>query len=354
MTIAQNIDKATFLDYIETNSDGSQTIKGILELRLSGERDTLCAYRIHVKSQIAIIADLPGSYPTIVNGIKVANLLINKYFQHYNLNPKSIIWVQQSEHYGIEDRTDLRRPFFMDRNYFSEFIMNWNGKSYQLPEGQDRLPRYKLHNVEKQFLESDVFGTVEDIANKLNWKRNINRIDIEYRIERVINSDLKIIKTIYFWEHPDYPAHCLVRILLHRQQAFVLITEIRSNIPPDRDNASSHTARKCMSIVINGIYEKFRQELAPYSLKDINWIYEYGFCSTFGERSGWAYSNYYSELYLLDPSWDNNDRSNPNFKLGKNPLDGDEITDPNYISLLRSEVFGEAEDSFNELGWRNC
>ena len=356
MTIAQ--DKYCYTD---TNLDGTHTIKGILEFTDVDERDTACVFRVHLESKTVLICQLvhlPCSLKAQDN--IVPNLIWKQQLESTGIQPSDIRWFNHCGTFsGHSGRADIRRPY-QDINprthqryhYYTPVLIQWDGSKFEYANPDKIRGEAVTDKSQIQFLESH-FGTVEEITDRFNWRKGINRLDIEYRIDRVNSDGSKTIKTIYHWEHPDYPSHCLLRILLHPKRAIIMMSSLKSNIPPHRSvygNQPINTLGECLIQVVNGIYQQYQYELSQYQRENTIWIYEHGDFSSPDDRYICHEPSYFRLVNLawngstLDYLYSEDDEDNDNYAR---------INNKSQIDFFRSSRFGTIEESLNELGWLN-
>jgi hypothetical protein len=357
MTIAQ--DKYCYTD---TNPDGSHTIKGILEFTDLDGKDKACVFRVHLESKTVLLSKLVGlHYSSLAENDIIPNLIWKQYLESTGIQPADVRWIK---HGGTFDgcsgsSVDIRYPYRAidpetqrPRNDYDLAFTEWNGNKFELSQIRLKQDRIILDKSEIQFFQS-YFGTVEEITDKFNWRKGVNRLDVEYRVDRVNSDGSKTIKTIYNWEHPDYPSHCLLRILLHPKKAIIIMSSLQSNIPPYRDvyrNQPINTLYECLIEVVNGIYQEYQYELSQYQRESTVWIYEWGEFSTPDNRGVWHEASYFELVNLvwngstLDYLYSEDDDDNNNYSY---------IENKSQIDFFRSSRFGTVEESLAELGWFN-
>jgi hypothetical protein len=334
--------------YIDTNSDGSRTLKAIVEHVNEEGSDTASLIRFHIDSQTVLIAGLCNNHYSFAKE-EVLNQVWYQYLNPTGVNPLTIKWVEHDIRLGD---IDIRHPF---RNinyrinkyqeYYRWMLPHWDGDKFIYLNPDDKFGEDIYDDSQKQFFKEH-FGTPEEITEKFNWRKGINRLDIDYNIQKVNEDGSTILKTILFWEHPDYPAHSLVRIWCRSKTAIVIITEPLSNLPPTQnigyDPSSTNHVERHLPQVIGEIRTKYSHLLSPYQADDIGWFLETKLAHSF-EDEGRGYG---SLIKIL--------------KLRKDELEKIEI-EKIYIKdsqrelqiFLRSEPLGTAESSFQELGWFN-
>ncbi len=356
MTIAQNK-----YYYTDTNPDGTYTIKGILEFTDIDGRDTACAFRVHLESRTVLISQLvhlPCSFEA--QDIIAPNLIWKQHLESTGIQPSDLRWFNHHGAFsGHGGRVDIRRPY-QDINprthqryqYYIPVLIQWHENKFEYINSKEIRGESIHDKLEIKFPESS-FGTVEEITDRFNWRKGISRLGIEYRVDRVNSDGSKTIKTIYHWDHPDYPSHCLLRILLHPKKAIIIMSSLKSNIPPHRSvygDLPINTLGECLIQVVNGIYQKYQHQLSEYQQKNIIWIYERGEFSTPDDRSIWHEPSDFKLVNLvwngsiLDYLYSEDDEDNDNRTYIENKA---------QIELFRSSRFGTVEESLTELGWFN-
>jgi hypothetical protein len=355
MTIAQ--DKYCYTD---TNPDGSHTIKGILEFTDVDGKDKACVFRVHLESKTVLCSQLVGlHYSLLAKCDIVPNLIWKQHLESTGIQPTDLQWIQ---HRGTFDgccgsNVDIRYPYRdidpetnESINYYNPAWIEWNGIKFERPKPE---PNWNKPSLDKIEFPRSLFGTVEEITAKFNWRKGVNRLDVEYRVDRVNSDESKTIKTIYHWEHPDYPSHCLLRILLHPKKAIIIMSELQSNTPPHQSqrNEANNSLYKCLIQVVNGIYQKYQYELSQYQRENTIWIYEWGEFTDPGDpRDIWHEPSYFqlvnlvwngSTLNYLDSEDDGDNKNLPYIK------------NKSQIDFFRSSRFGTVEESLTELGWFN-
>lgn len=345
MTIAQ--DKYC---YIDTNSDGSKTLKAIFEFVNKDGEDAACLIRFHLESQIILISSLYGDYYSF-DEEEVLNQLWHQYLKSTNADPCNIKWI---EHDIKLDDVDIRHPFrnvdYYDntyQEYYRWLLAQWDGDRfiYSNPSPSDKFGEDIYDDRQKLFFK-EYFGTPEEITDKFNWRKGFNRLDVDYTIQKVNEDGSTILKTILFWDHPDYPAHSLVRIWCRNNTAIVIITEPLSNMPPEQNigyNASStNHVEHHLPQVIAAICAKYSYLLSQYQSDNIGWFLETQLSHSFEDEK----QNYDSLMKTLRLRKD---------ELGELEIEKIYIEDSQTESqtFLRSEPLGTAKSSFKELGWFN-
>jgi hypothetical protein len=356
MTISQNK-----YCYTDINLDSTHTIKGILEFTDVDGKDTACVFRVHLESRTVLISQLvhlPCSFEAQDN--IAPNLIWKQHLESTGIQPSDLRWFNHCGTFsGHDGKADIRRPY-QDTNprthqqyqYYTPVLIQWRENKFEYINPKEIRGRSVHDKLQIKFSES-YFGTVEEITDRFNWRKGINRLDIEYRVDRLNSDSSKTIKTIYHWDHPDYPSHCLLRIVLHSQQAIILMSSLQSNIPPHRSvygDRPINTLGECLIQVVNGIYQKYQYQLLEYQTKNIIWIYERGEFSTPDDRLVWHEQSYFR---LVNLAWNN---SKLDYFYPKNDEDNDNyisIKDESKITFLRSDRFGTVEESLSELGWFN-
>ncbi len=356
MTIAQ--DKYCYTD---TNPDGSHTIKGILEFTDLDGDDMACIFRFHLESKTGIIsqlATLPCSWETQDN--LVPNLIWKQYLEPTSILPNDIQWLNHRGTFsGHNGRVDIRRPYQdidpetqQQNDAYNPVLIEWTGSKFEY-SNPNELRGQIFYDKSLLPVPALYLGTVEEVANKFNWRKGINRLDTEHRVDQINNDGSKTIKTIYRWEHPDYPSHCLLRILLHPKKAIIIMSSLQSNIPPHRSvygNQPINTLGQCLIQVVNGIYQDYQYELSAYQRENTIWIYEHGDFSSPDDRYI-SYEPSYFRLvslgwngFALDYLYSKDDKKNHNYA---------KIDNKSQIDFFRSSRFGTVEESLAELGWFN-
>ncbi|PSB59582.1 hypothetical protein [Chamaesiphon polymorphus] len=345
MTIAQ--DKYC---YIDTNPDGSRTLKAIVEHVNEEGSDTASLIRFHVDSQIVLIAGLWDNHFSFANEM-VLNQVWQQYLKPTGVDPGAIKWV---EHDIKLDHVDIRHPFqnidYYDneyQEYYRWMTPQWDGEKFIYPE-PSRSKKFgkRINDNSHKPLFKEYFGTPEEITDRFNWRKGVNRLDVDYTIQKVNEDGSTILKTILFWEHPDYPAHSLVRIWCRSKTAIVIITEPLSNLPPTQnigyDPTSTNHVERHLSQVIGEIRTKYSHLLLPYQADNIGWFLETKLAHSF-EDEGRGYGSLIKILKLRKD------------ELGEIEIEKIYIKDSQRESqiFLRSEPLGTAESSFQELGWFN-
>jgi hypothetical protein len=343
MTIAQ--DKYFVID---TNADGSTTLKTIIEFIDANGKEVAVGFSFHNTSRTAIVSELPG-FPRSLQVMTeiVPNLAWQKFMQPTGVEPPEISWIY---HNIYRNRIDLRHPYrginprqgTPDIDY-RVLNMEWNGSKFEHP-GIGYLAGGKIWDKERLQFFQTYFGTLEELTERFNWHKGVNRLDIEYKIEKVNNDGSTILKTIYFWEHPDYPAHCLVRIWARATDAIVIITSLHSNIPPeqdiDYDVYPTNYVGDFLPQVMLGIHNKYEYLLGKYKDVGICWVLETQIAHSYED----SLRHSESCLDLLKVQKD---------KTGEIKIEDVYIEDDDIPTqtLLRGEPFGSALDSLDELGW---
>jgi hypothetical protein len=356
MTIAQ--DKYCYTD---TNPDGSHTIKGILELTDVNGEDTACVFRVHLESQTVLISQLihlPCSWE--IQDDIAPNLIWKQHLESTGIQPNDIEWFNHCGTFsGHSGRADIRRPYqdidpetHERYDTYEPVLIEWNGDKFEYSNPKNKrgqhFTNYCLFPVLSEYL-----GKVEEITDKFNWRKGVNRLDVEYRIDRINSDDSKTIKTIYHWEHPDYPSHCLLRILLHPKKTIIIMSSLQSNIPPHRSvygNQPINTLGLCLIQVVNGIYQDYQYELSAYQQENTIWIYEHGNFSSPDDR----YISYEPSYFrLVNLTWNGCvlDYLHLEDEYGNKNLPS--IKNKSQIDFFRSSRFGTVEESLDELGWFN-
>ena len=357
MTIAQ--DKYCYTD---TNSDGTHTIKGILEFTDVNERDTACVFRVHLESKTVLLSRLAGlNYSSLAANDTIPNLIWKQYLESIGIIPTDIQWIK---HGGTFDgcsgsHVDIRYPYRaidpetnQPNNDYEPAFIEWSGNKFEYSETRLKQSKTIVDESRLKFFEL-YFGTVEEITDRFNWRKGVNRLDVEYRVDRVNSDSSKTIKTIYHWDHPDYPSHCLLRILLHPKKAIIMMSSLKSNIPPHRSvyyNQPINTLGDCLVQVVNGIYQQYQYELSQYQRENTVWIRERGEFSSPDDRVVWHEPSYFQLINLvwngatLDYLYSEDDEDNDNCTY---------IENKSHIAFFRSDKFGTVEESLDELGWFN-
>lgn len=357
MTIAQ--DKYCYTD---TNPDGTKTIEGILEFTDVNGKDTACVFRVHLDSRTVLLSELVGlHYSSLATNDLIPNLIWKQYLESTGIQPADIQWIKHSGTFDGRSgsHVDIRYPYRaidpetnQPSNDYAPAFIEWNGNKFEYSEIRLKQSKTIVDESQIKFFEL-YFGTVEKITDRFNWRKGVNRLDIEHRIDRVNSDDSKTIKNIYHWEHPDYPSHCLLRILLHPKKAIVMMSEIQSNIPPHQSyrNESTNSLYECLIQVVNGIYQKYQDELSQYQRENTIWIYEWGEFTDPGDyRDVWHEPSYFELVNLV---WNG---STLNYLYSENDEDNDNCTyieNKSQIAFFRSDRFGTVEESLKELGWFN-
>jgi hypothetical protein len=353
MTIAQ--DKYC---YIDTNPDGSRTLKAIVEhtnkegvehINKEGN-DTASLIRFHLESQIVLIAGLCDNHFSFASE-EVLNQVWHQYLKPTGVNPGTIKWVEHDIRLGdIDIRYPFRNVDYYDntyQEYYRWILPHWDGDKFRYlePSLNKHFGKCIHDNHQKQFFK-EYFGTPEEITEKFNWHKGMNRLDIDYSIQKVNDDGSTILKSILFWAHPDYPAHSLVRIWCRSRTAIVIITEPLSNLPPTQnigyDPSSTNHVERHLPQVIGEICSKYSHLLSPYQADNIGWFLETKLAHSF-EDEGRGYGSLIKILKLRKD------------KLGKLEIEKIYIKDSQRDSqiFLRSEPLGTAKSSFKELGWFN-
>jgi hypothetical protein len=357
MTIAQ--DKYCYTD---TNPDGSHTIKGILEFTDLDGNDTACIFRFHLESKTGVISQLvylTCSWETQDN--LVPNLIWKQYLEPTGISPNDIQWLNHRGTFsGHNGRVDIRRPYqdidpeTQQRNdAYKPVLIEWTGSKFEY-SNPNEVRGQIFYDKSLLPVPALYLGTVEEVADKFNWRKGINRLDSEHRVDQINNDGSKTIKTIYRWEHPDYPSHCLLRILLHPKKAIIMMSSLKSNIPPHQSyrNKSINSLYECLIQVVNGIFKKYNYELCKYQQENTIWIYEWGdFSSTpYDWTDVWSVTSYFELVNLV---WNG---STLNYLYLEEDEDNDNCTsieNKAQIDFFRSSRFGTVEESLDELGWFN-
>jgi hypothetical protein len=356
MTIAQ--DKYCYTD---TNPDGSHTMKGILEFTDLDGDDMACIFRFHLESKTGVISQLVYllcSWETQDN--LVPNLIWKQYLEPTGISPNDIQWFNHRGTFsGHNGRVDIRRPYqdidpeTRQRNdAYKPVLIEWTGSKFEY-SNPNELRGQIFYDKSLLPVPALYLGTVEEVADKFSWRKNINRLDSEHRVDRVNSDGSKTIKTIYRWEHPDYPSHCLLRILLHPKKAIIMMSELNSNTPPHESyrNACNNALCECLIQVVNGIFQKYNYELSQYQRENTVWIYEWGkftkpvqFVDTWHEPSYFQLVNLVWNGSTLDYLYSEDDEDNDNLTYIENKA---------QIDFFRSSRFDTVEESLDELGWLN-
>lgn len=355
MTIAQ--DKYCYTD---TNLDGSHTIKGILEFTDVDDKDKACVFRVHLESKTVLFSELVGlHYSLLAENDIIPNLIWKQHLESTGIQPTDLQWIH---HRGTFDgccgsNVDIRYPYRdidpqtnQSTNYYNPAWIEWNGMKFERHKPEPNWNKPSLDEIE---FPRSCFGTVEEITDKFNWRKGVNRLDVEYRVEQVSSDGSKTIKTIYHWEHPDYPSHCLLRILLHPKKAIIIMSELQSNIPPHRCVYSDYpinTLGQCLIQVVNGIYQQYQYDLSQYQPENTIWIYEHGDFSSPDDR----YISYEPSYFrLVNLTWNGSilDYLHSEDEYGNKNLPS--IKNEAQIDFFRSSRFGTVEESLTELGWFN-
>jgi hypothetical protein len=348
--------------YTDTNPDGSHTIKGILEFTDLDGKDKACVFRVHLESRTILLSELVGlHYSSLAENDIIPNLIWKQYLESTGIQPADLRWIK---HGGTFDgcsgsSVDIRYPYRAvnpktkrPRNDYDLAFTEWNGNKFELSQIRLKQNRIVLGKSEIQVFQSH-FGTVEEITDHFNWRKGVNRLDLEYRVDRLNSDGSKTIKTIYHWDHSDYPSHCLLRILLHPKKAIIIMSSLQSNISPHQSyrNESNNSLYKCLIQVVNGILQKYNYELSQYQKEDTVWIYEWGEFTDPGDyRDVWHVPSYFQSVNLvwngstLDYLYSEDDEDNDNYSY---------IETKPQIDFFRSSRFGTVEESLAELGWFN-
>jgi hypothetical protein len=346
MTIAQ--DKYFCID---TNPDGSQTLKAIVEFNDTDGSEIAIAFRFHDRSKTAVVSELPRfRYSRQAMVDIVPNLVWQRFLKPMELEPREIEWI----HHEIYcDRVDVRHPYRginpydgKPENKYIPIAYKWNGHQFEHPNPGYLSGKMIWDKDRLQFFDT-YFGTLEELTNRFNWQKGINRLGVDYTIQKINEDGSTILKTILFWEHPDYPTHSLVRIWCRNKTAIVIITEPLSNMPPEQgihsyDVYNTNHVGRHLSQVIGEVCTKYSYLFSPYQADNIGWFLETDLAYSF-EHERW---NYDSSMSIL--------------KLGKGEsgellIQEIDVEDSQTESqtFLRSEPLGTAKSSFKELGWRN-
>jgi hypothetical protein len=334
--------------YTDINPDGSRTLKAIFEHVNEEGNDTASLIRFHVESQIVLIAGLRNNHYSFAKE-EVLNQIWHQHLKFTDANPAAIKWV---EHDIILDDVDIRHPFrnvdYYDntyQEYYRWMLARWDGNKFTYPNPDDKFGE-DIYDDRHKRLFKEHFGTPEEITDKFNWRKGMNRLDVDYTIQKVNEDGSTILKTILFWKHRDYPAHSLVRIWCRSKTAIVIITEPLSNMPPEQNigyNASStnHVERH-LPQVIAAICAKYSYLLSQYQADNIGWFLETQLSHSFEDR-GRGYGSLIKTLKLRKD------------ESGKLEIEKIYIKDSQRESqiFLRSEPLGTAKSSFKELGWFN-
>jgi hypothetical protein len=373
MTIAQ-----AKLNYIDTNSDGTITIKGILEFdpvdkyepRKVEEGfsvgipydDAFLMYRIHVINDSAtiLISDLVGSKDFLLdfNIANIANLIWKKYLRPRNINPYKIEFFDHEGQFSHR-AFDISTPYRTNYNDYLKLVLEWDGDRFTYDYDRNKPTRYvRTKGEKKEYLMSSCFDTVEGVAQKLNWQKGLNRIDIDHYSERFDAKGVKIISNIHFWEHPDYPAHCLLRMYLHPAKAVILLTELRSNIKRTdgglcRESESNNSLVLWLLQVVNEVYRKYESELGKYQPTNLLFMYEFGEFSDPRPRDVPMIPYMASSIYIIQLNWDGKEFKFPNPDSEWEFENLDEIYDLEKLDNIRYHLFGNFDAAMLELGWRN-
>jgi hypothetical protein len=348
--------------YTDTNPDGTKTIKGILEFTDVNGKDKACVFRVHLDSKTVLLSELVGlHYSSLATNDLIPNLIWKQYLESTGIQPADIQWIK---HGGTFDgcsgsHVDIRYPYRAinprtnrPSNDYSPAFIEWNGNKFEYSDIRLKQSKTIVDESQIKFFQS-YFGTVEEITDRFNWRKGVNRLDIEYRVDRINSDGSKTIKTIYHWEHPDYPSHCLLRILLHPKRAIIIMSSLKSNIPPHRSvyyNYPINTLGECLIQVVNGIYQKYQYELSQYQRENTIWIYEHGEFSSPDDRYICHEPSYFRLVNLawngstLDYLYSEDDEDNDNYAR---------INNKSQIDFFRSSRFGTVEESLAELGWFN-
>jgi hypothetical protein len=346
MTIAQ--DKYCVID---TNADGSKTLKAIIEFLDVDGTETAFGFSFHNDTRTAVISRLPGlGYSLNARMDTMPNLAWQKYLQPAGVNPNEVNWTY---HTIYSSRLDLRHPYRgidpyngKPEIFYEPMEMPWIDGKFEQSELGDLLGRHITDKERLQFFQT-YFGTLEELTDRFNWRKGANRLDIEYKIEKVNEDGSTILKTIYFWEHPDYPAHCMVRIWARATDAIVIITSLQSNIPPEQDNIhyeykASNYVGNFLPQVIEGIQIKYSYLLDKYCVFSVLWIFESQISLGFDEEVG-----YNSSMYFICSLVNESGR----VELHKKYIHKKE--ELQIQALFASKYLGNAFESLDELGWLN-
>jgi hypothetical protein len=374
MTIAQ--DK---LSYIDVNIDDTITIKGILEFdpvdKYEPEQekegfsqslpydDAFLIYRIHIVNHAAtiLISDLVGSkyFDVRLNLTKVTNILWKEHLESCNIEPDKIeLFIHRGQF--SDGAFDISTPYRTNYDDYYEIILEWDGDKFTYDYDGERVIKYiRAEGEKKKYLMSACFDTVEGVAKKLNWQKGLNRIDIDHYKERFDAKGVKIVSNIHFWEHPDYPAHCLLRMYLHPAKAVILLTELESNIRrTDGDLCNEYDSHNslvdCLPQVVNEVYQKYQSELGKYQPTELLFLYEHGEFSDPRSREVSPIMRHLgSSIFIIELNWDGKE-----FKLRQPDVEWpyenlDQIYDLEKANNIRYHLFGNFDTAMFELGWRN-
>jgi hypothetical protein len=336
---------------IDINSDGSQTLKAIVEFNDNDGSEIAVAFRFHNRSKTAIISELPRfrySKQAIVDIIP--NLVWQRFIKPMEIEPREIEWI----HHDIYcNRLDLRHPYRGINPYrgkpedkYRPIAYKWNGHKFEHPN-TGYLSGQTIWDKDRLQFFNTYFGTIEELANRFNWQKGVNRLDIDYTIQKVNEDGSTVLKTIFFWEHPDYPAHSLVRIWCRNKTAIVIITEPNSNMPPEQDVSynfyNTNHVNRHLPQVIGSIHIKYSHLLSKYESSHIGWFLETQLSRSFEDEK----QNYDSLMKTLRLRKD---------ESGELEIEQIYIEDSQTESqtFLRSEPLGTAKSSLKELGWFNC
>jgi hypothetical protein len=349
MTIAQD----RYFDVID-NPDGSKTLVGIVEFEAE-DINRICLFRFH--GSTVLLSSLYGSRTFKSHPEMAINIIWKKYIESTGTNPYKINWIRHDGVFsGGRGKADIRNPYSSYSpehgkivSYYAPIFVKWNGDRFITDDSEKYLFGNNFSEQESERLTRCNFSTVEAITKHFKWARGINRMDIEYLKEHTNSDGSTTIKTIFFWEHPLHPSHCLVRIWLRESETVIIISELSSNIPPFLDDLYhadkiTNRASKCLPQIINGVFTKIRAWHSPYRIDNINWIYEWGDFSTYDDRISWGVYN--SSFEKINVSYDVENT------LTVRP---EEISnsEQDLQSVLRSDFFGDVVESCQELGW-NC
>jgi hypothetical protein len=373
MTIAQDR-----LNYIDTNTDGTITIKGILEFDPVDKYEprkveegfsvgipyhhTFLIYRIHVINDVAtiLVSNMVGSKSFLLrlNITKVINILWKEYLEVRNIQPDKIELFIHEGQFSYE-AFDIITPYRTNYNNYYEITLEWDGDKFSYDFDEEKAIKYiRAEGNKKEYLMSACFDTVEGVAKKLNWQKGLNRIDIDHYKERFDAKGVKIISNIHFWEHPDYPSHCLLRMYLHPAKAMILLTELESNIKRTdghlcRENQSNNSLLKCLPQVVNEVYRKYESELGKYQPTNLLFMYEFGEFSDPRPRDVPMIPYMASSIYIIQLNWDGKEFKFPNPDSEWEFRNLVKIRDLEKLDNIRYHLFGNFDAAMLELGWRN-